>query len=679
MAKPHTLVDTIEVAQLQEKNLEAIRKTQKPITQKYSINSTSQVVNRQAPASQTKYKWPNESFKKPRTNYSKGNKIREPSTDQFRKITLTEFNYRQEKGLFYKCAEPYTLGHVCKQVQIQYILVDEPIDMMEHTREIGERVEEFYDYLEGELSNEHIEVSIHALAGGKEHRTFKLRGNLGRKEVLMLIESGSTHCFTNEKLAIHLQLQMTGAPLVVKVANGERLESRQLNKPLEWKVHGHKFQHNFNTLRLGSYDIVLGVDWLAKYSPIEFDFKGLNMKFHKGKELVELRGESRELTLKVIKRSRLDKWKKKQVYGITAQLFVGLPPIRSHDHGIPLKEEVKPFQIRAYKCLYVQKSEIQKLVKEMLQIRIIQPSNSSFASPVLLVKKKDGSWRFCVDYRQLNEPTAKDKFSMPLIDKLQRAKYFTKIDLRAGYHQIRVKVEDRHKTAFRNHQGLYEFMVMPFGLTNAPTTFQSLMNQVFREQLRKYVVFFADILVYSSSLGDHLKHIAKEVCEGYGSIAKPLTTLLRKGEIHWNEEAEEAFQKLKLAMCSTPILALLDFNRPFIIEIDACYGGVGVVLMQDRRPIAYLSQSLGPKNMGLSIYEKELLALRITASFQQKWLTKLLGLSSEIHYKKWNENVAADALSRRASNEVGEYAELACIIPEWVKEVMESYQGDEQV
>ncbi|XP_071906000.1 uncharacterized protein [Coffea arabica] len=226
---------------------------------------------------------------------------------------------------------------------------------------MGEGVEEFCDCLEGEVSDELIEVSIHALAGGTEHRTFKLKGNIGEKEVLILVDSGSTHCFLDEWLATHLQLQLAGTPLVVKVANGDRLESRQLNKPLEWEIQGYKFQHHFNTLRLGSCDAVLRVDWLAKFSPIEFDFRGLNMRFHRGKNLIELRGESGKITLKAIKGSRLAKWRRKQEYGITAQLHLveegqedsqkipaevkgvleqyrdvfakpqGLPPTRNHD------------------------------------------------------------------------------------------------------------------------------------------------------------------------------------------------------------------------------------------------------------------------------------------------------------------------------------------------------------
>jgi hypothetical protein len=189
-------------------------------------------------------------------------------------------------------------------------------------------------------------------------------------------------------------------------------------------------------------------------------------------------------------------------YEVVFQEPQNLPPRRAVDHAITLLEGATPVNQRPYRLPFHQKNAMDDLIKHMLDSHMIRPSISPYSSTVILVKKKDGTWRMCVDYRLLNSNTIKNKYPIPIIedllDELFGATIFSKIDLRVGYHQIRMKETDIQKTTLTTHLGHFEYVVLPFGLTNAPTTFQSLMNSVLSRFLKKFaLVFFDDILIYA--------------------------------------------------------------------------------------------------------------------------------------------------------------------------------------
>jgi hypothetical protein len=189
-----------------------------------------------------------------------------------------------------------------------------------------------------------------------------------------------------------------------------------------------------------------------------------------------------------------------------------LPPSRQYDHSISLLPNTAPLNCRPYRYSPEQKDEIERQVPKMLEAGIVVPSLSPFASHVLLVKKKDNSWRFFMDYRKLNSIYVKNKFPLPVIDEfldeIAGAKFFSTIDLASSFHQIRMVPEDKAKTAFKTHHGHFQFRVMTFGFTNAPDTFQYLMNAIFGKYIRRFVlVFIYDILVFSKTLEEHIEHL----------------------------------------------------------------------------------------------------------------------------------------------------------------------------
>ena len=269
----------------------------------------------------------------------------------------------------------------------------------------------------------------------------------------------------------------------------------------------------------------------------------------------------------------------------------GLPPSRDVDHRIELVPGSIPPSRPTYRQSASELAELKSQLAELIALGFIQPSKSPYGAPVLFVKKKDGTTRMCIDYRALNDITIKNAYPLPLVgelfDRLQGAKYFSKIDLRSGYHQIRVASEDVPKTAFRTRYGHFEFLVLPFGLTNAPATFMHLMHQTFRQYLDDFViVFLDDILIYSRTLAEHHIHIRKVLdilrsqklfgkeskCEFFRSDVEFLGHIVGRDGLRMMSDKIEAVAAWPTPTSVTQVRAFLGtigFYRRFIRDFSA--------------------------------------------------------------------------------------------------------------
>ena len=528
----------------------------------------------------------------------------------------------------------------------------------------------------------------------------------------ILFDSGANYSFISHEFGrkLALPVDMLVNAIIVEIASGKFVPVSHRMKNILIDLDGNKFHEELLPIELNGFDIVLGMDWLSANDAEILCRKKIVKVNPPGKESFMVYGDKCRVNSGIISLMKARKclakgctsylafvidakMEKKEVQNIPVvcdypEVFPedlpGLPPDRQVEFRIDLLPGTTPIAKAPYRLAPTEMKELMTQLQELLDKGFIRPSSSPWGAPVLFVKKKDGSMRMCIDYRELNKVTIKNKYPLPriddLFDQLQGSSYFSKIDLRSGYHQLKVREQDIEKTAFRTRYGHYEFLVMSFGLTNAPAAFMDLMNRVCKPFLDKFViVFIDDILIYLKSKQEREKHLHEVLevlkkeklyakfskCEfwiqevqflghvvnqegimvdpakieavmkweqpkspteirsflglagyyrrfiqGFSSIATPLTALTHKGATYaWNEKHKEAFEKLKKRLCEAPILSLPEGVDDFAVYSDASGVGLGCVLTQRDKVIAYASRQLKEHEKNYPTHDLELAAV----------------------------------------------------------------------
>ncbi|WCJ39071.1 Transposon Tf2-6 polyprotein [Euphorbia peplus] len=604
---------------------------------------------------------------------------------------------------------------------------------------------------------------------------------LGR-DAYILIDPGATHSFMSHTFSMHIdkQLESLDVGLVVSTPVGNSVLCEHVYRDCNVKIGEHELLANLVPLAIQEFDVILGMDWLSRHHAVVDCYEKLVVFRPPGVPKLTFRGERRVLPSCVISAMKAKRLLRKHCQAYLAYVIdtkqegpklenipivrefpdvfpddlPGLPPDREIEFSIDIQPGIAPISQAPYRMAPAELKELKVQLQELLDKGLIRPSVSPWGAPVLFVKKKDGSMRLCIDYRQLNKVTIRNRYPLPriddLFDQLQGAKVFSKIDLRSGYYQLKIKEMDVSKSAFRTRYGHFEFLVMPFGLTNAPAAFMDLMHRVFKPYLDQFViVFIDDILVYSKSREEHEEHLRlvlqtlrnkqlyaklskcefwldqvtflghvisaegvfvdpkkveavvkwepptsptevrsflglagyyRRFVKDFSIIAAPLTKLLKKNaKFEWNNECQESFEKLKACLTSAPVLTLPTSNCGYVVYSDASRKGLGCVLMQNGKVVAYASRQLRPHEMNYPTHDLELaavvFALKIWRHYlygetcqiftdhkslkyllsqkelnlrQRRWVELLKDYDLTIEYHPGKANVVADALSRKS-------------------------------
>ncbi|GJR64600.1 putative reverse transcriptase domain-containing protein [Tanacetum coccineum] len=462
---------------------------------------------------------------------------------------------------------------------------------------------------------------------------------LNNRYAIILFDTGVDRSFVSNTFSALINITPTTleSHYDVELADGKIIRVNTIIRGCTLNFMNHPFNIDLMPVPLGSFDVIIGMDWLTKVSGV----------IHDGRE--DCIPPARQVEFQI-------------------DLVPGAAPV-STGH-LSTKHSIRNERISA------------EQLQELSDKGFIRPNSSPWGAPVLFVKKKDGSFCMYIDYRELNKLTVKNRYSLlrndDFFDQLQGLIVYSKIDLRSGYHQLRVREEDIPKTTFRTHYGHYEFQVMPFGLTNASAVFMDLMNRVCKPYLDKFmIVFIDDILIYSKNKEEHEEHLKlilellkkeelyakfskcefwipkvqflghvidrkgihvdlaktlsikrlgillsnpteirqflglagyyRRFIEGFSKIAKSVTKLTQKNvKFDWGEKEETAFQLIKQKLCSAPILALPKGSKNFIVYCDASHKGLGVVLMQNEKVIAYASRQMKIHEKNYTTHDLEL-------------------------------------------------------------------------